>query len=300
MNESGQMIRVTVWGLCLNILLSALKFAVGIVVGSAALIADAVHSLSDLSTDLIAILGIRLSARPADENHAYGHGKLETIAASVIGVILVGAGFYIALRAGFSIYRGESSIPGYPVVIVAIVSIVAKEGIYQVTQRVAQRVRSAALSVNAWHHRSDALSSVAVLFGAIAGLGGWGQADQAAAIVVGMMVSAVGLKALWGLFVELCEGSISNEEQESIAKAIQSVPGVRSWHKLRTRLVGREIFMDVHVLVDGHLSVTEGHHICSTVESNIVQSMERPVNVVVHCEPEPDPDATPEAQPGQQ
>ena len=292
MNQVSQIIRVTIWGLCLNLFLVGLKLAVGIVVGSAALVADAVHSISDLSTDIVVILGIRLSSRPADEGHAYGHGRFETIATSLIGAMLVGAGIFIAWKSGLSLYQGEVNIPGYAVLVVAAVSILSKEWIYQITQRVARRVGSSALHVNAWHHRTDALSSVAVLFGAVAGLLGWGHGDQSAAIVVGVMISIVGLIALWKVFVEVTEGSISAEEQRSIVEAIQSVPGVKGWHRLRTRLVGREVFMDVHVLVDEGLSVADGHRICSTVESAIAQSMERPINIVVHCEPDKDPDAT--------
>ena len=300
MNQASQIIRVTLLGSFLSLFLAGLKLAVGIVVGSAALVADAVHSISDLSTDVVVILGARLSARPADESHAYGHGKFDTIAASLIGAILIGAGFFIAWKAGLSLYRGERNIPGYAVLVVAVVSIASKEWIYQVTQRVARRVKSATLRVNAWHHRSDALSSVAVLFGGIAGVAGWGHGDQLAAIVVGVMVSMIGLNAIWGVFVELTEGSISTEEQKAIFGAIQSVPEVRSWHRLRTRLVGREVFMDIHVLVDARLSVNEGHQVCCAVESAIAQSMERPINIVVHCEPEPAPHATDERQSGQE
>lgn len=300
MNQVSQIIRVTIWGLCLNLFLVGLKLAVGIVVGSAALVADAVHSISDLFTDIVVILGIRLSSQPADEDHAYGHGRFETIATSLIGAMLVGAGIFIAWKSGLSLYRGEINIPGYAVVVVAAVSILSKEWIYQVTQRVARRVGSSALRVNAWHHRSDALSSVAVLFGAVAGLVGWGYGDQSAAIVVGVMVSIVGLNALWKVFVELTEGSISGEEQKSIVEAIQSVPGVKGWHRLRTRLVGREVFMDIHLLVDSGLSVAEGHRICSTVESAIVQTVQRPINIVVHCEPERDPDVTDEKRSSRQ
>jgi len=300
MNQVSQIIRVTVWGLFLNIFLVALKLAVGIVVGSAALVADAVHSISDLSTDIVVILGVRLSSRPADESHAYGHGRFETMAASIIGAVLVGFGILIAWRSGLSLYRGEINIPGYAVLVVAAVSIVSKEWIYQVTQRVARRVGSPALRVNAWHHRSDALSSVAVLFGGIAGLAGWGHGDQSAAIAVGVMISIVGLNALWKVSFELTEGSISGEEQRSIVDAIQSVDGVKGWHQLRTRLVGREVFMDVHVLVDSGLSVAEGHRICSTVESAVMQTVERPINIVVHCEPETDPDVTDEKRSSQQ
>ena len=289
MNEVRQIVRVTVWGLWLNLILVGLKLGVGFVVGSAALVADGVHSISDLLTDVICILGVRLSARPADESHEFGHGRYETVAALIIGAALITAGVLIAWRAALSLHQGETNIPGYPVMLVAAISVVAKEAIFRVTRRVANRTGSEALRVNAWHHRSDALSSVAVLIGAIAGAAGWGHGDQAAAIAVGVMVSVVGLGALRNVFVELTEGSISKEERSEIVRTIQDIPGVRSWHRLRTRLVGREVFMDVHVRVDPEISVAEGHRICSNVEDAISSSLERPVNVVVHCEPEPQP-----------
>jgi cation diffusion facilitator family transporter len=287
MNEVRQIVRVTVWGLWLNLILVGLKLGVGVAVGSAALVADGVHSISDVSTDVICILGVRLSARPADESHAFGHGRYETIAALLIGGALVAAGVLITWRAAVSLYQGETNIPGYPVIVVAIVSLVSKEAMFRVTRRVAARTGSSALHVNAWHHRSDALSSVAVLIGAVAGAAGWGHGDQAAAIAVGIMVSAVGFGALRNVFVELTEGSISKEEQGEIVRAIRSIPDVRSWHRLRTRVVGREVFMDVHIRVDPEISVAEGHRICSNVEDAISRSLERPVNVVVHCEPQP-------------
>ena len=296
MIQDKQPIRVTLIGLCTNLLLLGLKLVVGILVGSAALIADAAHSLSDLLTDLVAILGIRLSARPADESHEYGHGRYETIAASLIGVALVAVGVAITWDAGLSLYRQEHNIPGYPVLVVAAVSIVSKEWLYHITRRVARRVRSAALSANAWHHRSDALSSVAVLIGGAAGLLGWGYGDQVAAIAVGVMVAIVGAGSLWKVFLELTEGSISAEERQSVVKAIESVPGVKGWYRLRTRLVGREVFMDVTLVVDAGLSVGEGHAICTAVEKSIDLSLDRPVSVVVHCEPKEEPGEQSERQ----
>jgi len=294
--HEDQGMRVTVVGLCVNVFLLVLKLAVGFLVGSAALVADAAHSLSDLLTDVVAMLGIRLSARPADESHQYGHGRFETVAASLIGVALVVAGVLIAWNAGLSLYRQEHIFPGYPVLVVAVVSIGLKEWLYQATRRVARRVKSPALGANAWHHRSDALSSVAVLIGAVAGMLGWGHGDQVAAIAVGAMVGVVGLNSLWKVFLELTEGSISAEERGAIAKAIEGVPGVKGWHRLRTRLVGREVFMDVSVLVDKRLSVGEGHAVCSAVEDAIGGALERPVSVVVHCEPREVPDGPGEAE----
>ncbi|MFC2039239.1 cation diffusion facilitator family transporter [Chloroflexota bacterium] len=288
MNQLTPSVRITIRGLCLNAFLIGLKLVVGILVASAALIADAVHSISDLFTDVVTLLGIRISSRPADESHAYGHGKYEAIAASLVAVVLVGAGLFITWKAGLALYRHEHNIPGYPVLIVALVSIVSKEWIYQVTRRVALAVKSLVLQANAWHHRSDALSSVAVLLGAIAGLVGWGHGDQVAAMAVGVMIAAVGISTLWRVFLDLVEGSVSGEERRSIVEAINSVPGVKGWHHLRTRLVGREVYMDLHLIVDAKLSLAEGHRICSAVEEAVAQTLERPINIVVHCEPEED------------
>jgi len=281
----SQVMRITVIGLGLNAFLIALKLGVGITVGSAALVADAIHSLSDLATDVVALLGIRLASRPADEGHAYGHGRFESISAALIGVALVAGGVIIAWRAGLDLSRGEENIPGYPMLVVAAVSIVSKEWLFRATRRIARTWSSPTLQANAWHHRSDALSSMAVLFGGIAGSAGWGHGDQAAALAVGAMLVVVGAGAIWRVFVELTESSVSAEESRLIVQAIGQIPGVRGWHRLRTRVVGREVFMDVHVLVDPWLSVDESHDICSSVERSVGQCLERPTNVIVHCEP---------------
>jgi len=287
MRRLDQMMQITVIGLGLNAFLMVLKLGVGITVGSTALIADAVHSLSDLATDIIVLLGIRFASRPADKGHAYGYGRFESISAAVIGGTLIIGGIIIAWRAGLDLYRGEEHIPGYPMLVVAIVSIVSKEWLYRATQKVARTWSSPALRANAWHHRSDALSSVAVLLGAIAGSAGWGHGDQVAAIGVGMIIILVGIGVVWGVLTELTESSVSPEESRLITETIGHVTGVRGWHRLRTRMVGREVFMDVHVLVDPWLSVDESHKICSAVEGNVGQCLDRPVNIIVRCEPYP-------------
>lgn len=284
-NETGQIIRVTRIGLGVNVLLFVVKLAVGLTAGSVALIADAVHSVSDFVTDFVVLFGVRLSSRPADGSHDYGHGKYETIAALVVGAMLVLVGLFIGIQAGMSVYQGEESFPGYPVVAVALISIACKEWIFRLTRRVSERLRSMVLHVNAWHHRSDALSSLAVLIGAIAGVAGWGHGDHVAAIAIGGMIIWVGGQSLWGCFSELTEASISDDERQRIIEAIQGVSGVRGWHRLRTRLVGRNVFMDVHVQVDASLSVDEGHRVCTAVEKAVEGSVERAVNIVVHCEP---------------
>lgn len=285
MSHASEIARITIVGMCINVVLAAIKLAVGILAGSAALVADGVHSLSDLSTDLAVLVGLRFSSRPPDETHTYGHGKYETAAASIIGLVLVVIGLLIVWDAGVSLYNQEEHSSGYAVLAVAVVAIVSKEWIYRATQRVARRVKSTSLRGNAWHHRSDALSSIAVLFGAILGLVGWGHGDQVAAMAVGALITMVGFIAMWTAFVEFTECSVSPQERRLIVNAIRGVHGVKGWHRIRTRIVGREIFMDLHILVDPQLSVTEGHEVCTAVETAIGQSVDRPINVIVHCEP---------------
>jgi cation diffusion facilitator family transporter len=277
---------VTFLGIVLNGFLLLLKLAVGMVTGSVSLIADAVHSLSDLASDLVVLGGIRLGSRKADATHPYGHGRFETLAGGIVAASLIGVGVYIVWEAGKAISLHEHSNPGWPVLAVAGFSILAKEWIYRRTIRIARQVGSAALFANAWHHRSDALSSVAVLSGAVAGLIGWEHADQAAGVVVGLMVAASGGKTLSGVVHELTEGSLGMDECDPIKASIEKVPNVRGWHQFRTRRVGRETFVDVHVLVLPDLSLVEAHRVSMLVEEAIRESCGYPVNIMVHVEPD--------------
>jgi len=230
--------------------------------------------------------GIRLAGRPADSSHPYGHGRYETLAGGAVAAALVLVGMYIAWNAGLALYADRMTYPGISVIIVAIASILSKEWVYRRTIRVARRLQSTALHANAWHHRSDALSSVAVLFGGIGGLIGWGHADQIAGIVVGAMVIAVGAKTVRDVLHELLEGSLSSAEIEAIREAVERIVEVRSFHKLRARSVGREAFIDLHVLVDPQLSLLRAHKISMKVEDEVRSVCSRPVNVTVHIEPD--------------
>jgi len=279
-------VRVTLVGMAINVALVLAKLFVGVFAGSIALIADGIHSGSDMATDLAVIGGIRLSAKPADPDHPYGHGRYETLAGGAVAAALILVGIYIAWDAGSALYADRMTYPGIPVIIVAIASILSKEWIYRRTISVARRLQSTALHANAWHHRSDALSSVAVLCGGIGGLIGWGHADQIAGIVVGAMVVAAGAKTVRDVMHELTEGSLSRSELATIQKAIEDVNAVRSWHNLRTRSVGRETFVDLHVLVEPGLTLLEGHHISMEVEERVKSACARPVNVIVHVEPD--------------
>ena len=283
-SDSG--IRVTLFGIAINVALSLIKLIVGVFAGSVALVADGIHSASDIATDLVVLGGIRLSSKPADPSHPYGHGRYETLAGGLVAGALILVGLYIAWEAGSALYARQEAYPGLVVVLVAMVSVLANEWIYRRTVRVARRFRSPALHANAWHHRSDALSSVAVLIGGLGGLLGWGHADQVAGIVVGLMVVAAGGRTVRDVLHELVEGSLSRVEREMIQVAIEQVPAVRSWHALRTRSVGREPFVDLHVLVDPTLSLLQGHRISMQVEEAVKAACKRPVNVMVHVEPD--------------
>ncbi len=279
-------VRVTLLGMAVNITLVLAKLFVGIFAGSIALIADGIHSGSDMATDLAVLGGIRLSAKPADPHHPYGHGRYETLAGGVVAAALILVGMYIAWDAGSALYADRMTYPGVPVIIVAIVSILSKEWVYRRTIHVARRLQSTALHANAWHHRSDALSSVAVLCGGVGGLIGWGHADQIAGIVVGAMVVGAGAKTVRQVLHELTEGSLSRSELATIQEAVEQVDAVRSWHNLRTRSVGRETFVDLHVLVEPALTLLEGHRISMEVEEKVKSACARPVNVIVHVEPD--------------
>ena len=278
--------RITLIGLIGNLLLLGLKLLFGFISGSAGLIADGIHSGSDMATDLAVLGGMHLGRRKADAEHPYGHGRFETLAGGIVAGILILVGAFIAWEAVIALRAGVVNYPGIPVLVIAAISIIVKEWLYRGTIRVARDVDSAALHANAWHHRSDALSSIAVLAGGIGGLAGWGQADHFAGLIVGLMVIGAGAKTLLVVLHELTEGGISRDEIATIESAIESVEGTREWHHLRTRRVGRETFIDLHVLVDPGLSIVDAHRISSDVEGAVHRACNRPANVTIHIEPD--------------
>ncbi len=286
MEERQKKIRsITLWGIFLNIFLMVIKLVSGILIKSSALIADGVHSLSDLATDFVVLVGTRLSSRPADKTHPYGHGKLETIASLIIGLTLIVISSGIIWVAGISIYRHEHNFPGFMVLVVAGVSVISKEILFFITRKVARITHSSVLYANAWHHRSDSFSSVAVLLGGVAGLLGWGHADQVAAIVVGFMIIGVSGKIFFEGLRELSEHSADSESIKKIEVVLSKEENISGWHALRTRKMGAELCVDVHVLVDPVLSVQESHDISMKIEGEIEKEFSRPVNILVHVEP---------------
>ena len=284
--------RVTIIGSIVNLLLLIFKFLAGIFGHSAAMIADAVHSLSDFITDIIVILFVRISAKPADSTHRYGHGKFETLASAIIGCILLGVGvgiFVSGVRSIVGVYRGEVLVaPSMLALIAAVVSIAFKEGLYQYTVYKGRRLNSQVVVANAWHHRSDAFSSIATLLGiggAIFGGEKWRVLDPIVAMVVSAFIIKAAISILKMSLDELLEHSLPKEVEQEIRQIILSVEGVSSPHHLRTRRVGSNYAIEVHIRMDGALSLHDAHQITSIVEDGLKKHFGENTIVTIHTEP---------------
>jgi len=277
---------VTNIGIGTNAVLAALKIGVGIWAGSMALVADGIHSVSDIGTDFAVLLGVWFGSKEPDRRHPYGHGRAETFAAAFIAAVLILIGAAMVYYAALDIARKHIPRPGPAVLIVAILSIVSKEVLYRLTTRVAVRSYSSALYANAWHHRSDAMSSVVVVIGFISLRLGFDYGDQIAAIGVGLMIILVGVRVAGDCLRELTESAVDSETINHIRSIIDSHDRIRDWHRLRTRMVGREVFLDLHILVDPNLTVSAAHDISESLEKAFHEQIPRPVNITVHIEPD--------------
>ncbi|MEJ2702951.1 MAG: cation diffusion facilitator family transporter [Sedimentisphaerales bacterium] len=277
---------ITYLGMALNVGLAFIKIVVGLLTTSLALVADGIHSLSDLVTDGAVLLGVRLGSKAPDQRHPYGHGRAETFSAAVVALILILVGGAMIYKATLAIARDETKPVHYEVLVVAVISIAAKEWLYRATRKVAVRSHSPALYANAWHHRSDALSSVAVAIGFVTLTLGFTHGDQVAAIAVGLMIIWVAVRVIGETMRELTESAVDPETIEHIKKIINANPSIRQWHKLRTRTVGREVFLDLHILVDPDLSVIAAHEISESLEKTLDEQIARPINIVIHIEPD--------------
>jgi len=284
---AGRQIKsITYIGIAVNIALAVIKVVIGSFAGSLALLADGIHSLSDVATDAAVLLGLRLGSKEPDQSHPYGHGRAETLSAGLIALVLILVGGAMIYYATIAIARDEMTSPRLAVLIAAMVSIAAKEWLYRATQKIAIKSHSPALYANAWHHRSDALSSVAVVIGFISLEFGFGHGDQVAAIAVGLMITWVGVRVIGGSMRELTEGAVDSDTIERIRDVINADSSIRQWHKLRTRTVGREVFLDLHILVDPDLNIAAAHQISESLENALDEKITRPVNITVHIEPD--------------
>lgn len=290
--------RVTLVSVVINIALTVAQVTIGIVGHSQALIADGMHTLSDLVTDVMVLFALKHGSKAADEEHPYGHGRIETAMTMALGALLLIVGLGIAAGAGMRFLDSDPFvIPSAITLAMAIATLVAKEGLYRYLMRTAERFDSDLLRANAWHSRSDAVSSLVVVIGIGGALIGYGYMDAIAAIIVSIMVAKVGAELAWRALRELIDTGLSADELGAIRRSIQSVSGVKALHMLRTRRVGGQALVDVHILVDPRLSVSEGHHISEAVRARLIHDIAPVTDVMVHIDIEEDMDTAGATEP---
>ena len=291
-SREQEIYKVTVIGSIVNFLLLVFKFAAGFIGHSSAMLADAVHSLSDFATDIVVIVFVRISNKPVDKEHDYGHGKYETLATAIIGLLLLFVGFGILWNAASAIWaflHGKPlEAPGMVAFVAALVSIVSKEILYRYTVAVGKRLDSPAVVANAGHHRSDALSSI----GTAVGIGGaillgddWRVLDPLAALVVSFFIIKVAFQLLIPCIGELLEKSLPEETEKQIEEALLSFPGVSEPHHLRTRRIGNYCAIEVHVRMDGNISLNESHRTATAIEHKLREMFGARTLINIHVEP---------------
>ncbi len=284
--------RITLWGTVVNVLLTAVKFVAGVIGCSAAMIADAVHSLTDLLTDFVVLLFVKISYRPADAEHPYGHGKYETLATTMVAIALLAAGGLLlagGIERIMSALRGEElALPGRIALWAALISIAAKETIYWFTVRVARRTESQALEANAWHHRTDALSSVATALGIGGALlfgGRWAVLDPVAAVLVSVFILVAAGKLLHEAVQELLEKRLPEEVENEIRAIVAQDGEMKELHKLRTRRVGNVCSIEMHLRMPGSVSLNEAHRHSMDLERRLRERFGQNTMISIHLEP---------------
>jgi len=281
--------RASYAGAAINVLQTLIKIGFGILGQSAALIADGIHSLSDLLSDLLVIIAVKLGSREADHDHPYGHRRFETIATVILGVSLIGIGGAIVWSVMERMANPEHlPVPNVLSLGVATLSILINEWLYHYTKRIAKITRSKLLLANAWHQRSDAISSLVVLIGIGAVLMGYPLADGVAAVVVALMVAKIGLNLVFESIKELVDTSLPPALVADIRAAIHEIDGVEGIHLLRTRQMGEDALIDAHIVVDPRITVSEGHMIGDIVRDDLIKRFDDVMDVLVHVDPEDD------------
>ena len=292
MKREHEIYKVTLVGGAVNVILLAFKFLAGLLGHSSAMIADALHSLSDFVTDIVVLVFVKISHKPQDKSHDYGHGKYETLALTIIGIALMAVALGIIVKGAVKIAawaQGEVlEAPGLLAFWAAIVSIVLKEAVYRYSIIKAKKLNSKALEANAWHHRSDALSSI----GTAVGIGGaiflgqkWTILDPIASVVVGAFILKVAFDLLKNGIGDLMEQSLPEQVEDEIVKLVAGVPGVTEPHDLRTRRIGNHYAIELHILMDGSITLKEAHDKASEVEDVLRKRYGEETHVAVHVEP---------------
>ena len=292
-DRESRIYRITVLGSIVNMLLLAFKFIAGFIGHSGAMIADAAHSLSDFLTDLVVIVFVRISSKPADENHEYGHGKFETLATAIIGFALAAVGFMLGwggLSKIISFARGEVlEQPGIIALVAAVVSVASKEWLFRATKKVAAAENSPALEANAWHHRSDALSSI----GTTLGIGGavilgrrWAVLDPVAAVIVSVLIVFTAFKLISESLGELLERSLPKDLEEKIKALVYEEEGVSDLHHFHSRKLGGRIAVEMHLRMRGDLPLYEAHLHAGNIEKRLRGAYGQDMHIMLHLEPE--------------
>ena len=281
--------RVTLVGATVNSFLAVAQLLSGWLLNSQALVADGVHTLSDLITDGVVLFAARKASASPDQDHPYGHARIETLATVIVGVFLALAGLGIAWAAGSRLVEPEAMTgPANMAIFFAALTLVAKEGLYQYTHRVAKRLRSRMLDANAWHHRTDAISSLFVLVGVGAAVAGFPWADALAALIVALFILHIAGRLIVRAAAELIDTALEPEKVDRIHRTITDVPGVKDAHMLRTRRHGSDVVADVHIQVAPMISVSEGHRIADAVFHAVTDEHDRINDITVHVDPEND------------
>ena len=289
--ERNRIVQVTGVGLASNVALSALKIGVGSACASQTLVADGVHSFSDAATDIAVIVGSRFWSAPSDEEHPYGHRRIETIVTLFIGLSLMMVGFNIVVHSVGLFVRGDFAPPlGFAAILVALLSIGLKEYLYRWTNAEGKRLQSSALVANAWHHRSDALSSLPALFALVAAnvRPDWTFVDMLGAVLVSLFIFRSAVAIAWPCLQELGDSAAPRPVTLLVGDALRSVEGVEQVHQLRTRRVGSSLYCDVHIVVDGDLTVRDGHRIADAARDAVLEEVPSVIEVLVHVDPDDD------------
>ncbi|MDD3804187.1 MAG: cation diffusion facilitator family transporter [bacterium] len=292
MNREDYAIKVTWTGFFANLTLTMLKLAAGIFGRSGAMVADAVHSLSDFATDIVVLLGFNFVKKPADDDHKYGHAKYETLSAVIIGMLLLIVGFYIMFSGAKNILSilkgGDFDKPSLLPFIAAVVSIISKEWLYRYTINAGRKINSQAVIANAWHHRSDGFSSIGTMIGIGLALflgEKWVVCDPIAAIIVSFFIIKVAVEIIKASSGDLLDQALSKDIEDEMISLIKGIDGVKNPHEIRTRRIGNDYSIDIHIEVDRDLPVRCAHEIATNVEDQVRKKYGEKTNIIVHIEP---------------